>query len=460
MAQPEISTVTIPTNNDAGAVRVSQHGVAKSAEAPEVADARRGGKIVGMPGLATQTLQLGKRTLSDAARERVAQITAQRQTAEAAKLAPAPKADPAAPIAKVIDPRAGAARPAASPKPSQTEQLSEGEDDDEDAPAGTVKPRPIAKPAQPAAAAAPAAPDELVEARTVIDRQTKLLEQRRLELEQSGKSRDASHVTRAQQLRDAEDSYVADPTAALRKFVAGANGLKTEPEIDAEIDDLLNDLTSKRMSVPLDTAQQAKRTATLTQRAWEIDKQRRNAKEQDADSQRTQTEQASKTEAVQRTISESLGTRKDQYPNLQMAQLLDGKRPEQAVWQAIQQGIANGHLDANDPDEKLIAKAASVVEKYYQARAESLRTALNPGTADPNAPPALQADGPNGVVKKETSRQGHGPRTLTTADASVAPATTDQPPAVEARPKFKNDAERRQYVIRKNFPNHPAGKAR
>jgi hypothetical protein len=69
-------------------------------------------------------------------------------------------------------------------------------------------------------------------------------------------------------------------------------------------------------------------------------------------------------------------------------------------------------------------------------------------TAPPGVKPApKQDDKPAAVPSKTTQRQGNG-RSLSNADASVAPAQTPPSQPKDGPPTFKSDAERRQWATR------------
>lgn len=238
-------------------------------------------------------------------------------------------------------------------------------------------------------------------------------------------------------LQEAAKSYLDDETVALRKFIAAGLGLADHnaPEVEQELRDLYGDLTAKELGVTPDTAQQAKREAARTRRQWEREKRERKAQEQSLSTAPAQDAQAKEDQEAAQYIGTKLSPKSADYPLLTtLANDLDGMPPELVIAKVIRREIKTGRLDKNQSDEDLIAAAAKIAESRYQALRDMFTKASptpsqSPSTATPNGKPSAAASS-----ARPDTRQSHGARTLTAADASVAPAT---PPA--SKPKHKDD---------------------
>jgi hypothetical protein len=257
-------------------------------------------------------------------------------------------------------------------------------------------------------------------------------------------------------LQEAAKSYLDDETAALRKFIAAGLGVAdpNAPEVEAEMRDLYSDWTAKELGVTPDTAHQAKRDAARTRRQWEREKRERKAQEQSSSAQPAQDEQAkAEKDAADNFITPTLASKSADFPYLtSLAQELHGITPGLLVAKVIRREIKTGRLDPNQSDEALVTAAAKLVETDYQALVEKINKAKPPSlssppsTAQPNGKPSAAASS-----ARPDTRQSHGARTLTAADASVAPAT---PPASKPAkkddkpPQFKSDEERRKWALR------------
>lgn len=421
-----------------------------------------------LPRLPEQTMEVGKRALTEAARARVAAIR-EHKAAAAAKSASTSGSGEAAKSPDRPAEAAGAVA-AAGAAPVVTDQGDDAGGDEADGaeteapvslkpgeqPEGEAKPE-----EQPDAAAAE--PEEVVALRGTVDRQTKLLEQARAELEQAKKGQTDDYSARAKLIRDSEDEYLEGPAAAVRKYVAGRLGVDDlkSAEVDQELDDLIADLISARNGVALDAAHEAKRKQALLQRAWNQDKKRQQTTSRETDEQKQRTQRDEQLKGTHAIIAKHLDGAKTDYPHLlALSQELDGTKPEEKVWDAIQKGVQLGVIDRNQSDEALFKAGAAVVEKLYRARAERLRGALPAtGTAAPKPSPATkQAGAADADVKQGRARQGHGSRTITNADASVAPAGTGKQPAASETRLSRDPDERRRQVIAKHFPDHPSVK--
>jgi hypothetical protein len=319
-------------------------------------------------------------------------------------------------------------------------------DEDPDAPAGEtaaeVESDPDAPPgeaAKPAAAkveAAPAADDPVAKLQAEIAKRDEANRQLYEEFE-TYKKKPATIATADKLLKEAATSYLDNEQDSLRKFVAASLGVEdpNAPEVTAELRDLYSDWTAKELGVTPDAAHQAKRDAARTRRQWEREKRERKAEEQSKSSAPVQDEQAKQNAEAAPYIGTKLASKSADYPLLTaLAQKLNGVSPELMVAQTIRREIRTGRLDKNLSDDDLIAAAAKHAESQYQALRDMFAQAsptpsTQPSTAQPNGKPSTAASS-----ARPDTRQSHGARTLTAADASVAPAT---PPA--KKPAKKDD---------------------
>jgi len=134
---------------------------------------------------------------------------------------------------------------------------------------------------------------------------------------------------------------------------------------------------------------------------------------------------------------------------MQHATRFDGMPPERLVWRLIERGLASGEVPRDATNDRLIQYAADVAENHYRG----LRDALA-GTAQPQPSPApstatpAQASAPATDPKAQPS--GQGPRTITNASASVAPASppaTTTAPTEQPKPKYRSEKARREAIL-------------
>lgn len=306
-------------------------------------------------------------------------------------------------------------------------------------------------PTQTAPAAAPVAADgssnKLAELEATVARQAEALTARTAEAEKLRASMlDEGTAKRAKTLDSALTTYDVNPTLAIRQFIAANLGIDdpNHESVLQEYRDLYADLTAAELSVPLDPAHQAKRESARTRREWEREKRQREARDKETQETAVRSERDTKVQAVQSEIATSLKAKSDQYPNLLgYAEHLDGIKPEQAIWRFLEAAAKQGLIDPKADEATLITQGAQLAETHYQTRAAKLRGLFIPSTA----PPASLTTAP---AVADQSRQPNAPKTLTNADASVAPATQPAPiqPVQTQRPKFKNDRERMEYALR------------
>ncbi|MBP9862669.1 MAG: hypothetical protein KBD62_32245 [Kofleriaceae bacterium] len=431
----DMEFVAIETSMEHGATSVQEQGGGRP-EVAEVAEARRTGRITPMGGPAVEYLEVGPRQLSEAARERVKAIrdrlAAPEKPAAEAPPVEAPAAATATPTTVTADDDAG----------------DEGDDDPDAPPVAGTGAEPVKAP--------PAAPAPDVELKSTIERQAALIEKHRAEAEAARKAADEATRAREQAATADEDAYLADPSAAVRSWLARSLGVKDakDPVVEKELDDLIVDLIAARNGVSLDPAHTADRRSVLTQRSWEAEKRRRAG--QDRDASNSPRDGAPAVQAARAEIARRLGTAKDATPHLlALSMTIDGREPEAVVWEALQKGVANGTIDPNASDDHMFEQARSAAEKFYAARAEAFRASLKLGTAASSTPPDPQASVAAALVKDDRARQGHGPRTITNAAASVAPATSTQKPAEVPPLRHETDQERRARVLKKHLGNLP-----
>lgn len=348
-------------------------------------------------------------------------------------------------------------------------------------PAAEVKAPDAAKPEpdgpKPAELAAP--PPELAELTAARERLTAQNAKLLADLETA---RAAPKPAERSKLDEAFDGYIDDPWTALRRGIAHGLGID-DPEhaaVTAELDALIPDLTAKLLSVPLDPTQQASRDAAKARQALARDKKSRKAESDAATkAQAAQAEQA-KTDQVAAFIGNRLSLARpgsdgkpapswrEAHPlTMSMAQRLTGMTPELLVAQVVQRGLSTGRYDqarASD-DDYLIASALRDIEADYQVIADDLIKARTPPSTQPSppqvSPPSTAATTPPAPAPVATTSasqappQGHGGRTLTQADSSVAPATPPSTPA-PASPQPTT----RKLLSRKDFLDQRYGSNR
>lgn len=307
-----------------------------------------------------------------------------------------------------------------------------------------AKASPAAAPPPAVAAAAPDAPNEHVERLTTHNR--KLLAE--IETLKAKPSRGAM-TAREKALDEAERGYIENPMASIRQLVATAIG-SDDPkskEVDAELTGLYQDFTERELAVALNPADKAARESARTRRMLERDKRDRRAEAEAAQPRPAEPDPSADSVAI---ISGKLaaGNHADKFPLLMnLSKDFDGAAPAELLWKVISHDIGSGELDPKTADEDLIAHASNKIETHYQALADKI------GKARPSPSTAAQTQA-SPATESKAEPPGNGPRTITNASASVAPAT---PPAkkpetpTEAPPKYRNEAERRKALALKHF---------
>ena len=256
--------------------------------------------------------------------------------------------------------------------------------------------------------------------------------------------------SRSPLLDAAESTYLEDPIAGLRHYIAAALGVEKvdDPKVEQELRDLYLDLSAKEIGVTPDPAHQAKREAARTRQLWDREKRQRTAEEQRKANEGQQDADTKKAEAAAAYIAPRLQSKASDYPLLtQLAEVFDGEKPETLLWKVLERESKTGRIALTADDDANIAAAAQLVEAHYQALVDKV------GKAKPISPPSTAKPETATAVTSASKdqRQSHGARTLTTADASVAPATppAKKPaPTKQEPPKFKSNEERKQWALR------------
>lgn len=278
------------------------------------------------------------------------------------------------------------------------------------------------------------------------------------ELEAARRTPPRQRSSHEQELLEAYTSYVDEgSTPALRKFIGAVIGAKPDSkEVDAELTGLYADLTERELNVPLDQSQKALREASRARLALARDKRERVAeseKQAPANSDEgQQIEQAGRFIESRLTVKGQSGTSlADEYPLLvAMAADFDGMSAPELLARAVRRDLQTGALNGTEDADVMIRHAASKIEAHYKAVQGRLTTATKPKTDTTN-----QGQAAANPASKE-QRQKPGARTITNATASVAPSTPPKKKAdakKEEPRKFKSDAERRDYLLKKHFPS-------
>lgn len=345
---------------------------------------------------------------------------------------------------------AGADPAAAAPSPS-----SPGLSPAPDAAAAPAPPAPAEAPAPAAAPATAPAADHAAENARLVEHNRRLVAELEAARKQPAPATRGEPSAREKALDDAERGYLDDSIGSVRRFVATALGID-DPASEAvtrEIKFLYQDLTQLELGVALGPEHQAAKEAARTRMLLERDKRDRKAEtvKPSAATDPGQDVTAAREAAAVPVIADHFVATKhaEKFPLLmKLAPKLDGMPPEKLVWKLIERGIQTGEVARNDPDDKLIEYASNLVENHYKALRDEIAPASAPSTATP-----AQA----GVTATDQKAQptSQGPRTVTNASASVAPATlpaaTTPATTEQPKPKFRNEKERREFLVAKHF---------
>lgn len=257
---------------------------------------------------------------------------------------------------------------------------------------------------------------------------------------------------RVAKLATAAESYLDDDQAAIRSFIAHSIGVDdpNHKDVDAELEYLYTSLTAKSLGVPLDPNHSALRENARTRQMLARQKREREAEKSVDATKAAADADAKAAQQAAEFIGNRLQSSSSDYPlTMALAQDIDGTTPAALIWRTIQRESKAGRFDKETlaDDAKLIAAAARIVESRYQ----SITTKLPkpPSTVTPNADKASAAIGATAKSATADKATQKSTRTLTNADASVAPATPAKKAATAEKPKFKNDAERREWALRR-----------
>jgi hypothetical protein len=332
------------------------------------------------------------------------------------------------------------------------------------APAAAVAPTQATPPetsTPPAAAAAPStAPaksteDAIAEHKARADRFAEHNTRLVTELEQlRARPARGEPTAREKALDEAERTIMEDSIGALRRVYATALGVDDpkHPDVDKHLTWLYHDLTERELGVPLDPSIKAQRESERVRHLLARDKRDRAADAtkpapvQDPDA----AEAATKVPLVAQFIG--AGDHATKYPLLRtLSADFDGMKPEELLWKELNRGFKTGEYNRADQDTNLIDLASRKIESHYQALAEKIAKATQKAPAASTATPTQAAV----ATDQKAEPQGNGPRTITNASASVAPATTPaaKPAPTETTPKktWKNEKERIRALAAKHF---------
>lgn len=314
---------------------------------------------------------------------------------------------------------------------------------------------------KPAEEVAEAAPSELDNIRAENARLAEA--NRRLVAEFDARSKvpaKAEPTTRDKLFAEGYDSYLDDSVGAVRKWLAASLGVDdpNDKSVDAELAFLYTDLTAREVGVPLEPAVDAARKAARATQLLARDKRERKAESEQQKKQPAQNAEAQADQHYSGLVRNEITAKDnktgksiaDEFPmTMAVAESLDGMKPELLIWNVIKRETRAGNFDPTAPNDVLIRKAANLIEQHYAGIYGKFPKPPT-DTANTEAPkPALPAKPAN----KDT-RQSPVARPITNAAAGVAPATPPKPaPKTEEAPKYKNDKERREAILRKHFPD-------
>ena len=273
-----------------------------------------------------------------------------------------------------------------------------------------------------------------------------------LEAELAAAKKAPAPVTPPKMLQDAYDAYATDSVSALRRFVAGSLGVEdpSDPKVDNEIKDLYTDLTAAVLGAKTDDSHQAKRDAARALLLMARENRERKAEEAKAAEKAKAEAEAGKAAEAARFIGSRMASKSaegkslgEEFPLLQQfSERLDGMKPEALIWEVLQRESKAGRIASTLDDDAKIRAAAKLVETHYQDLADRIGKA-KPSTAQPTPPQPTRSS--------NDTRQETPARTLTTADASVAPAKPPAPEAIKDNkpPSFKNAKAHAEWALRR-----------
>ncbi len=262
---------------------------------------------------------------------------------------------------------------------------------------------------------------------------------------------------REKALDEAERGYLDDSIGSIRRLIAQAIGTDDpkHADVDAELAGLYRDLTAKELGVTLDPAEVARRESARTRHMMARDKRERTAEQsaaQAAAQAPTDLPEAKQLAEHTQLVAGRLATKQadgksvgDAYPlTMRLAEQLHGQKPEALILSVIRQGFATGEFDPKRQDAELVEQAAKKIEAHYQDLAKLF------GGASPQ-PSTAAAPPPQGVTENQDTGRSQVAPTITTASASVAPATSPAIQQPAPKPKYKSEDERRRAIAQKYF---------
>lgn len=277
--------------------------------------------------------------------------------------------------------------------------------------------------------------------------------------EAAGKAPRGDVGEREKTLNDVESTYLDDSVGAIRKLIGVVLGVAPDSkDVDAELSGLYTDLTSRELNVPLEAAHKATREAARARQMFARDKRERKA-ESEQQNKRPSEDHGRKDEDAATYIAPLLTNKgadgksiADNHPMLMnLSEDLDGLTPQMLLWKVVEKETKAGTLDPKLSDAQLLEAAAKLVEEHYNAVSDKIARAkpVRQETAQPGNPaqPSQASKDP---------RQSTAARPITNASASVAPSTPPKQPApkpAEEMPKFKNSKEKKEWLLKKYFPD-------
>jgi hypothetical protein len=278
------------------------------------------------------------------------------------------------------------------------------------------------------------------------------------DVEAAGKVKRGEPSARDKALDEAERMYLDDNVGAIRKLIATVLGVDDpkHPDVDGELAGLYTDLTARELNVPLEQATKAVREAARAKQMLARDKRERKAEEEAKATKVEPDQEAKRAEEVGTFIEGRLTSKAadgqsigDQYPLLMsLAEDLDGLKPSDLLWRVLQVETKAGNIEVVPDNDKMLHAAARLIEAHYATVAEKISSKVKPKTDT-----ATTGDKPaTPVTTREVQRQGQAARSITNAQASVAPAAPpkqQQPQQVAPeRPKFKSKKEAQDFALR------------
>ena len=326
---------------------------------------------------------------------------------------------------------------------------------------GSATAAPAGSQAAPAASAPPPATETPPAGAANVELERSLTRNRELaaeveRLKTTGSKRDPTPREKA--LQAAEQSYFNGQSGAIdavRAVIAHLLGVDDpkHKDVDAELSGLYQDLTARELGVSVDTAQQATREAARTRQLLAREQRERKAEQESASKPASDDPETKQAAEHAQLIGNHLSSKQadgktvaDSYPGLmKFAPALHGHKPEALVLRVIRDGFATGEFDPKEHDDKLIAKAATKIEASYKTLYQALADVFGAAPATSTAAPNPSSDA---SAHKERGQQ-QAARTITSASASVAPATPPAKPETPATPprKYKTEAERRRAIV-------------